>query len=466
MLSAHIQEKQIEEKLVECRRLITRSVTDIPRFSTPQKIRKDYPNFIRQCHECNKKVQSTLIQQILSIENEISRLKSQKRDPLVRAQIKRLRYWKLLSGLLFNSLIWIAMGGDRSAVKKIFKGPKFGELKQQNIDSVLSYLDKANENTDEFFIALDFSSFSCICDILKLTYNEDSNSMSLDLIEAKSGKVSDDMLKTIENNEVKSYFDFFDKYGKKGIKQMERFFRQMSYVNKSQQLIDAVPGIYENPEDPDQNLIIATDESVPELYFEEISELLDDAEQEKFAVKLIDDCLIVGIINNKTRNIAILGDFDVRLFIYHIFINPAALEEKKPPKDLIEHLRKIQLTDWRTGFGSVVLYPISIRPISDQYLMDLLFGRKIIMHFFHVPTFIELCRRNGIDMRLTSAKEASHMKLKGCKGLFEYGGRFIRYFHQDIEWTIGEGTLHEMFYNWVRPKSIINSLKSYKIPGA
>jgi len=29
---------------------------------------------------------------------------------------------------------------------------------------------------------------------------------------------------------------------------------------------------------------------------------------------------------------------------------------------------------------------------------------------------------------------------------------------------VGDGTLHEMFYNWVRPKSVIESLASTKYP--
>ena len=32
------------------------------------------------------------------------------------------------------------------------------------------------------------------------------------------------------------------------------------------------------------------------------------------------------------------------------------------------------------------------------------------------------------------------------------------------EWSLGDGTFHEMFYNWVRPKSVIESLRSTKYP--
>jgi hypothetical protein len=45
-----------------------------------------------------------------------------------------------------------------------------------------------------------------------------------------------------------------------------------------------------------------------------------------------------------------------------------------------------------------------------------------------------------------------------AKGLMEFDRKFIRFFSQEIEYGLGDGTLGEVFYNWVKPISIVKQL--------
>jgi len=463
-MSDQIDAPQVENALLECRRLLTRNITDRPEYSTLDRIEDDLPNFVKQCHTAYKEAQDILISQILEIEREI-RCLSDSKEASSKETIAQVRYWKLLLEVSFNAFVWIAMRGDRSSVRRVFKGPKYGAVTDQNIDSVLSYVGEANEDPNQFVVPLDFCSFSCISDLLRIDFEETKRALRVDFIEAKSGHVNDEMIETILNNEQASYFNFFDKYGPRGIKQMEHFFRQANTFMKSQKLVHAEPGVYDNPADQDQPLVICADETPVEDYMESVIQMLEASEYDQFAVDEIDNCLVLGVINNRQREIAILGDFDIRLFIYHSYINPAALEQPPDLSDFQGALKAVKLMDWREGFSSVVLQPIIFSPIPDSYLMDILMGRKKLMYFFDATRFVELCQRNGLNADFTTMKEANRIRSQGnAKGLVEFEGRFIRYSQHGIRWLLGEGIYHDMVYNWIYPSSMINRLKATRFP--
>ena len=464
-MSYLIKKNRVENILIKCNYLLTQNVIDSPKFSTKKKIKKNYPSYIKECHSSFKKAEDILIKEILRFEDEIELLKKKKLDNSNKRKKKLLEGLKLLLELYFNTFVWIALHLDRLNVKRIFKGPKLGSLRHQNVDSVLRYVTDINKNPNEFAIPLDFCSFSPISDILKITYNEDEDSMQLYCTELKSGKVNEEMLETISSGKDNLYYKFFDKYGEKGIKQMKRFFRQQMAQSRHWDLIDAEPGGYESPTDSEKNLLIVADDSLGEFYTNDIIRLMDAADQGEYAVDIIDDCLIIGVISNKNAKIASLGDFDTRLLVYNVFINPKAWRGKKCPSELVEDLKKIQLRDWRNGFMSVIFYPLAIRPIPERFLMDLLFGRKKLVFYFNAESFISLCERENLAASFSSIKHAARLKSKGwAKGIPEFNGRFICFSRQDIDGIMGEGIFHDMFYNWLRPKSIIEREKSFTIP--
>ncbi len=459
-----MDQSQIENCLLECRRLITHSVTDNKSFSSLPIIRENFPAFIRECHTAYKTVAKKLIDAILELENEIISFKKNK-DTLDKKKINQIQDSMWLCELFFNTFVWIAMGWDRSSVRKLFKGPKYGSIIYQNVDSLWTFIEDTNKNSDNFVIALDFCSFSCICDLLMIEFIEKEKSIRLRLIEAKSGNANKKMLETINSRDNKMYFTFFQRYGEKGIKQMERCFRQHNILSENTKLIHAVPGIYNNPGKKDEKLIIVGNPTPRETYLDTVIKLLEAADKNEYAVDEVDDCLVVGVTNNQNKDSIRLGEFDTRLFIYQLYIKPSLLKEPVPPSSIVETLKDIKLINWRDGFVSIILDPIAVRPIPDKYLMDLLWGRKTLNIFFNPERFIEICSLNGVQAEFTTLKDVNKMKSKGeANGLVDFDGKFIKYKLSNLEYTLGDGTFHEMYFNWVTPKSIIEGLKSAIIP--
>lgn len=457
-------ESRIQNDLLECRRLFTRSVTDIPKYSTPEKIRDDYPGFLRELFKAHKAALTILIDGILHLENLLTQTNLADDSDSHKPELAKLGYWKRLLELSFNTFVWLNIGMDRSNVRRVFKGPKYGDLFHQNIESVLAYISKVNKDPNEIAIPLDFCSFSPICDILKISYSESDNVRRTAFIEAKSGKVNDEMLETIDTGTMDSYFKFFDTYGEKGIKQMERFFRQGMMLEKSQKLVDAEPGVYENPVNPDEHLIILANETQVHHFSDKVAQLLEKANRKEFAVDQVDNCLVIGAINAEDEKILMLGEYDVRLYIYHSFINTATLNGAPYPPDLPEILSTIKLIDWREGFGSVILEPIMLRNIPDQHLIDLLLCKRKLKIFFDPQGFVDLCNDNGLRTNFINRKEVNRLMSSGStKGLVNFNGQFIHFSHGDISMAFGDGTFHEILFNWVYPTSVIEQMKQLNL---
>lgn len=457
-MNNHIDSTKIENTLLECRHLLTHSVIDRPEYSKIEQIKADFPGFVRQCLAAYKKASDLLIELILKIENQINQIKTIK-DNSLKNKISQLKDWQQLLELSFNTFVWIAVDWDRSKVKKVFKGLKYGALAEQNIDSLLDYANKANQEPNDFVIPLDFCKFCCIGDLLIIRFQEPEAILKFSIIEAKSGRVNFEMLDTIESGEQNQYFGFFEKYGSKGIKQMERYFRQRKILTDNIKLMSAKPGIYNSPAKKGEKLVILENETMKEDFGDKINQLLESSEKGEFSVDVIDECLVVGVINTTRTELATLGEFDIRLFIYNLYINPDALNNPPNSDELVNTLKMIKLSDWREGFSSVILFPPLVRSITDKYLIDLLMGRKRLKFFFNPNRFIDLCNRNGINAYFTTQKEANRLKSRGmAKGLMEFDRKFIRFFSQEIEYGLGDGTLGEVFYNWVKPISIVKQL--------
>ena len=442
---------------------MTRAVTDQLGFSTMEEIKANHLEFLRRCDVVHKEAQLILVRDILVIEAELEELKDRQKTRENSSSISRLRYWKLLLELFFNTFVWIAMGLDRNDVKRIAKGPKYGALKYQNIDETLAWVDEQNKNLDVRALPLDFCSFGCVCDVLRIT-RDPNKGLTQELIEMKSGSVNDVISETISKGTEEAYLGFFEKYGDKGIKQMHRVFKQQDALRRNTELLGAGRGVYENPDNPELQLMIAEDDKPREYFTETVVRLLEAADKGDFAVDAIDECLVLGVINTEDKNRYLLGEFDLKLFIHGIYVEPH-LPRPPSPDELIANFKQINLREWRQGFGSIVLFPLPERRLPDNLLMDLLFGRKLLRFFFNPYVFVGLAQRSGINMEFLSKKATGRLKARGhARDIVDFDGQAIVVSDEISELTLGHGTFDEIFYNWVRPASIIESFRGVKYP--
>jgi hypothetical protein len=145
------------------------------------------------------------------------------------------------------------------------------------------------------------------------------------------------------------------------------------------------------------------------------------------------------------------------LFIHGIYAEPH-LAKPRTQDELIVDFKQLKLREWRQGFSSVVLFPLPERRLPDNLLMDLLLGRKLLKFFFNPYVFVGLAQCSGIRMEFLSKKATGRLKAKGhAKDIVDFDGHAIAVSDEISEVSFGHGTFDEIFYNWVRPASIIES---------
>jgi len=434
--------KSLEEHLKIVRHLMTRSVVEREEFSSFEKIKKNHVKYIQEVTKSNKEAQNILISDILAIEKELISLEKNK-----QGEIRKLTSYKIILESCFNAFVWIACDLQRFNIRKIFKGPKFGSILKQNIDEAISFVNGENKDPDVFAIPLDFCRFAPVCDVIKLVRKGMHSERYF--VELKFGKVNEEILETIENakTDKTKYFDFFKRRGEKGIKQMERVFRQRLNLGKNVTLLDAEPGIHDK-------LIVKEMKRHFSYYSDVINELFIAADNDKSATVIIDDCLILTVISTLDKHKYIQSDFTFRHRIMDKFSEKCPLCNREGADKVVNAFKEINVQEWREGFGSVVLFPLFFRQLQNEYLLDLLFGRKIIHFFFSPKQFIKLANDNGLPTSLITRKE---LKRDDTAGIRDFEGMFIKSSNTKEGWTWGDGLFHEIFYNWVRPLSMIKT---------
>ncbi len=440
---------QLEHHLIRCRYLLTQCVTEKSEYNNRSKIQKNVFSFMRECFIANKEAQEILTADMMALEDAIVALEPDISDISKKEQRKYI-YWLRVFELFFDTFVWLFSGLDRSSVTKVYKGPKHGKLRDRNVKSVLRLAQQFNAETSVFAIPLDFSRFECICDLLKMDITSDK--FTPGFYEVKEGRVNEAIMDTIQSKQKGEYYKLFDTFGMAGIKQMERIFKQRKVMDAQLKVFQVKPGIYEE-EGVSRHII--EPKTIEEHYTEGVEELIRRDMDNQYAVNTFDGFLMVAGLNTSNQDRYIRDDFLSRMFVQDLFINPGGSDPVNP-EQYISELKKIKLIDWRTGRGSIYLRPPVLSKLSAKSLMDLLFGRVILVHYFDYPSFVRLCRDFGVKAGFLSKKWTNRLKGSGqARGYPQYKNRLIGYMAGSIPMVMGDNWIHEMVYNWLRPVSVV-----------
>ena len=446
-LSQHL----LEHDLLRCRYLLTRAATTRLGLRDLANISEHRERFLAECHAAFKKAQHLLIENALAIERYTATLPKEKPGNSILQ--RKLAHWARVIALFYDSFIWIAAGHDRSSATKVYKGPKYGNLTDQNIDSVLQLTTTMNAEPQQFAIPLDFSRFACVCDLLLLTTTEGQGTTTF--IEVKEGTANAALFQAKEQNTIDAYLAYITEYGEKGIKQAERCFRQEKALHERTNIFRAPPGTYHQGDEVHTVL----QPNVEYKYFHEtIEELLKNARNGEYAAELIDHCLVVAALDTSARERHALAEYNARVLAYEAFLRNHATP-LPDTDDLVNELTKIPFTDWLEGMGSIFLTPPPLGPLGSRSLFDLLFGRIRLLAHFDAPRFLAHCRAAGIEAGFISKRRTN--QLKGAGRLKDYpihNGRALGYLANQRSMIMGSAKIHEMLYNWVRPQAIIQEL--------
>ncbi|MGC2467928.1 MAG: hypothetical protein WA517_22240 [Candidatus Acidiferrum sp.] len=437
---------------------MTRSAVQRMGLRSLQETQEDYAAFVHECHDVFKRALKILIDDMLALEGLVAEF--EKNAPGEKERQAAYRYWLRLLELAYDSFIWIASNHDRSEVLKHYKGPKHGALVKQNIESVITVANQLNKRPDIFAIPLDFSRFSCISDLLRLRRYPDGRCSS-DFIEVKEGTVNDEIFEVIKARDPDRYLEFFDKYGEKGIAQIERVFKQGKVVDDRLKLFDMQPGIYHE----ERAVRIVTEMKIgkEDSFHEYIEPLIQKARAGEYSVQTIGDCLVIAALDATSEERCVRTDYVARCVVHAGFGDPAVVDNQDA---LLQALQSIKFTDWRAGFGSVLCIPPLLRPFSTRTFLDLLFGRIRLHLYFDATSFVRLCTDHGVragflKKRTTNRLRTTYRWRKDEVPLF--GGRAIGYILGGYSAVFSPSYYHEILFNWRTPSAIVGHMKQMEL---
>jgi hypothetical protein len=449
-----MDQRHIECTLLRARLLLTRSAVQRMGLRTHAEIRENYAAFLQECHASFKRALKLLIDDSLQLEKLLAELVTTGSDYKRRKAV--YEYWLRLLALSYDTFILIASGHDRSEVLKHYKGPKHGALAKQNIESVIDVASDMNKDPEILAIPLDFSRFTCISDLLRIHRPSDGR-VSADFIEVKEGPVNDEIFEVVGAKDPNEYRKFFDKYGDKGVAQVERMIRQGQVAGDRLKLFGLQPGIYTE----EHALRIVSEMNIGEdgSFHDLIESLVQRARAGEYSVEPIGECLVVAALDATSQEKYQRTDYVARCVVHAAFGDAG---ETGDHEVLLRALQAIEFTDWRSGFGSPLSMPPLLWPLTGRCFLDLLFGRIQLHIHFHAASFVRLCTENGV--RAGFLKKRTTNRLRSTRGWRKgevplFGGRAIGYMVGGLSAVFDRSYYDEILFNWRTPSTVVGHMK-------
>lgn len=449
-----MDQRHIECTLLRARLLLTRSAVQRMGLRTQAQIQENYVAFLHECHASFKRALKLLMDDSLKVEKLLAELDKSASDYKRHKAV--YEYWLRLLALSYDTFIWIASNHDRSEVAKHYKGPKHGALAKQNIQSVIDVANEMNKQPEIVAIPLDFSRFTCISDLLRIRRSSDGR-VSADFIEVKEGAVNDEIFEVVEAKNPNAYLKFFDKYGDKGIAQVERMFRQGQVAGDRLKLFGMQPGIYNE----EHALRVVSEMKIGEdgSFHDLIEPLVQRARAGEYSVEPVGECLVLAALDATSQERYRRTDYVARCVVHAAF---GDAKETGNQEALLRALQAIEFTDWRSGFGSPISIPPLLWPLSGRAYLDLLFGRIQLKIYFDAVSFVRLSTENGVRAGFLKKRTTNRLKStlgwrKGEVPLF--GGKAVGYMAGELSAVFDRSYYDEILFNWREPRAIVGHMK-------
>jgi len=446
-----MEQSTLEQRLLRCRYLVTRAAKHRLGLKAAPDGRGGRDSVNREIHRSNKKAANILIDTTIELEAELKHATEIGKDS---PETRKYRYWLAIVGSCCET--FVAQAFRECDVPHLYKGPRFGSLDAQNVQSVLRVMGEINESPDAFAFPLDFTRFSCSGDLLLIAQVE--NALRVRVVELKEGDVNVAIREAQEEARKGpgAWLRFFEKYGEKGIQQARRVFNQEKEGYKREARIRATRGVHKDEDGV--RVVMETGLSV-DSFFPIVEDLCRKARRGEYAVQTIDDCLMIAAVDTTSKHRIMVGNFDAHLFAVNAFIAPNAARSSS--QELAAELAKVELIDWTDGLGSVYLNPLLTRPLRPGTFLDLAFRRIQLLFFFHPPAFVGLLQKAGVKAELLSKKETNRVRSDralGAKDLPLHEGRAIGYYIGNSRCYVGSIRLHEIVFNWAYPRSLATQM--------
>lgn len=329
-----------------------------------------------------------------------------------------------------DSIAWQLFRCDLTVMRRLYYGHELIDITDSNLDSELYYIDKyVKENPDGFVLISDLTSFIQMGDIVAFTPQK-----GLQIGELKEGKINYEMFQMIDNvlkenspNNLRSEIDKLDKKKKeqfqRDIKQIDRSFKTLKTIKEGKG-VDILTGL---------PVTIDKDEIQLGTFEDKVNELLDKCTKKGYAISVVEGCLLIGV-------------YETDKFL------SVAFEAWAKGLGI-----KMPIVDLRQSMFDPLGYPIFLQPFKDEYILDIIQGKKVVKMTIDINTWMSTFENDGIKWRWLSEKETARMnsKLKGKNGIFSLEKRGIEIENEKgvTQYILG-GVFSRIFTELNTPSSI------------
>lgn len=340
------------------------------KYPSMEDIRRDRDQFVKDFHAGLFFLHVMTINAIICAEEE--KMRSPKSATYQETKASRRGRSRILQlfRCINDAIVWIALQPEPSLfIRRTCRKQPRGKLREQNYESVMEAMQHLFGGGKVLPIWNDATRCIDISDITLLS------PLGISFLELKTGKVNEQiigMMGKTNRDEVLTELDtFFEKYGKKGMEQIDRIVRQTDRANKLVELSK-----HDNVIDPflDMKRIAVTPDRLLNTYDTELSPLFKELCSRDFVAHSIDGCLHVLALN-RLRGISIKNGREIiKKHLQDKMCRPRS--EEVDCRDVIFSLE--------SSFDYPTAMPIFLRPWSSEDIARISLGHTEVYFGFDV----------------------------------------------------------------------------------
>jgi hypothetical protein len=294
-----------------------------------------------------------------------------------------------------DAIVWSVFGMQRHIVKRLCLYRKRSFLADSNDVHAMSTVKVLN--ADPMALALWNDATSCV-DIGDVMYIKNGMGPRPVFIELKEGLVNDAILDLLRNDSLEARETFAQKYGSKGVAQLNRVVRQGEISQQALSLLQNERGT--DPVTGRETQIIDTemdDERYDDIFNDMLKSALNGTEEITERI----ECLRVFINTNKDRQKAL--EWTVRTLESQLG-QPLHVSKNKWESD--------RITDLNDGLYLPMSLPLFLRHVDPQVIGALVYGDLMgrVHLYFDWDEFEKIVQEEGGTFAWSSEKEARRMQ--------------------------------------------------------
>lgn len=383
----------LQEELPQIVRLLRQPAGDDPRFATLDGMRRHRTDFLSRIHDGWKRVHNRALDEILQLEAFLESPEIAKSPPGFASFLRySITIWRRVN----DALVW-SLGLDAHDIRRICHRRDRPTLSHANPSSIRRLLGMLNGDPLTFALWADATSCVDVGDVICKSFSGGPTG----ILEVKEGPVNEQILGLISSADdleakVQQIETFSQRYGEKGIKQLERVVKQFELGAAVQEILQSGHGF-----DPHWQAQVFVHEVQTEdrSYDRSLAAMLN-LSAERPVLECIDRCLWVYIDRDRTKTLA----HRVEAFSAALFRRSPTIREWNRQWREPEILGGVIALD-ENVFEPVAI-PLFLRPFSPATISEVLLGglKERVLLYFDWVEYAATVRSLGAQLTWSSRK--------------------------------------------------------------